>query len=169
MNLFGRTKRLGLVALVIANALVITAQTTASASNKDSITVTLTMDKQEIPIGQSPWAILKVKNLTGHELPIFGNTYRVYVTGEKGDPPTTLAQRRRTGKLKPGEAAERTDEYVVWTVPPNESGIKKIQLAYLYDLSIPGKFTVYAEVADPFSHKWLRTNTVKFTMQASAP
>jgi len=169
MNLFGATRRLALFALVIANAVVIAAQTTASASNKDSITATLTMDQQVIPIGQSPRAILRVTNLTDHELPIFGNTYRVYVTGEKGDPPTTLAQRRRMGKLKPGETEERGDEYVVWTVLPNELGIKKIQLANLYDLSIPGTFSVYAEVQDPSSHKWLRTNTVKFTMQASAP
>ena len=46
--------------------------------------------------------------------------------------------------------------------------ILKFELGYLYDLSAAGKYTVYAEVMDPSSHRWLRTQTVNFEMTTAA-
>ncbi len=53
----------------------------------------------------------------------------------------------------------------LWTIAPGESGVRKFQLAYLYDLSSPGKYKVYAEVVDPMTRKRLRTKTVTFEME----
>jgi hypothetical protein len=139
-----------------------------SPPQSDSITVSLSMEKEQVAKGPSPWAILTVRNLSNHELPIHDWMYRLHVEGEKGEPPTTQVQRQITGRLQPGEAALRGDEYVVWEISPGKSDIRKVQLGYLYDLSAPGKYTVYAEVMDPSTQKsstpkWLRTNTVQFT------
>jgi hypothetical protein len=56
----------------------------------------------------------------------------------------------------------------LWTIAPRESGVRKFQLAYLYDLSSPGKYKVYAEVVDPITRRRLRTKTVTFEMEAPA-
>ena len=138
----------------------------------ESITVNLSIEKEQIALGQSPWAVLTVKNLSNHEMPIHGWMYRVHVEGENGEAPTTYVQRAITRRLRPGEADLRTDEQFLWTISPGKSDIHKFMLDYLYDLSVPGKYTVYVEVVDPSTEKsstqkWLRTNIVQFTMQAS--
>jgi hypothetical protein len=107
-----------------------------------------------------------VKNLTDESIIIHNYMYRVYVEGDKGEPPTTLFQRQMTWRLKPGDVSLPTDEHAVWNIAPERSDDMKFQLAYLYDLSVPGEYSVYAEVVDPSSQKWLRTNTVKFKVQA---
>jgi len=137
----------------------------------DSITVKLSIEKDQVAINQSPRAILTVRNLSDREIPLHDWMCRVHVEGEKGEPPTTQVQRQNTGRLRPGEAALRGDEYVVPVISPGKSYTLKYQLASLYDLSVPGKYTVYAEVMDPSTQKsstpkWARTNTVQFTMQA---
>lgn len=73
-----------------------------------------------------------------------------------------------TGRLRPGEAPLRAGENALWTIAPGRSGVHKFQLAYLYDLNTAGKYTVYAEIHDPSSKKWLRTNTVKFEVLPAA-
>lgn len=130
-----------------------------------SIAVSMTMDKDHVRVGQSPWAILTVKNLTDQVLEINDNTYRVYVEGDKGEPPTTLVQRMMTGRLRPGDVPLRADQQSVWTISPGESGIQRFQLDYLYDLSAPGRYSVYGEVKDWSSGEWTRTNTAEFEMQ----
>jgi hypothetical protein len=140
----------------------------------DSITVRLSIEKEKVAIGQSPWAILTVKNLSNHEIPIHDWMYRVHVEGENGEAPTTYVQRAITHRLRPGEASLRGDEQFLWTISPGKSDIHKFKLDYFYDLGALGSYTVYVEVVDPFTkessiQKWLRTNTVKFTMQASNP
>lgn len=146
-------------------------QTASSTDQPASIAVSLAVDKDHVPINQmpkTPWANLTVKNLTDHEVIIHDTMYQVHVDGEKGEPPTTLEQRRITGKLRPGESQLRADEMSLWTLAPGESGVRKFQLAYLYDLSSPGKYKVYAEVVDPTTRKRLRSNTVIFEMEVSA-
>jgi hypothetical protein len=137
----------------------------------DLIAVNLSIEKKQVAIGQSPWAILTVKNLSDHEIPIHDRMRRVHVEGEKGEAPTTYVQRAITHRLRPGEADIRGDEQFLWTISPGKSDINKYKLDYFYDLSAPGRYTVYVEVMDPSTQKsstpnWLRTNTVEFTMQA---
>ncbi len=69
-----------------------------------------------------------------------------------------------THTLRPGESEGRADEYDVPSIVNGESCVRKFQLSYLYDLSALGKYTAYAEVYDPVSHRRLRTNVVTFTL-----
>jgi hypothetical protein len=166
MNILMSTTRLAFIAMIVTSSISIGAQSTASGPKQNSISISLKMKEQQVPIGQSPWAILSVKNLTDESIIIHNYMYRVHVEGDKGEPPTTLVQRAMTGRYKPGDEPLRADENAAWYIAPETSDENKIQLAYLYDLSAPGEYSVYAEVMDPSSQKWLRTNTVKFTVQA---
>jgi hypothetical protein len=154
------------ILLIATNNTLTGAQTPSPNSQSASIVVTIGLDKDHVPVGQSPWAILTVKNLTDQEVSIHDSMIRLYVEGEKGERPTTRVQRSITGKLRPGEAPLRGDEYVDWVIPPGESSSHKYELSYFYDLSEPGKHKVHMDVADPSSRKWLRTNTAAFEMEA---
>ncbi|MFY9644346.1 MAG: hypothetical protein WAK29_04160 [Terriglobales bacterium] len=141
----------------------------------ESIAVNLSIERKQVAIGQSPWVDLTVENLSDHSIALHGRMCRVRVEGEKGEPPTTKVQRQMTDRLRPGEAPLREDENflpMIWPKDiPGDSYTQKWKLDYLYDLSAPGKYTVYAECMDPSTEKsstpkWLRTNTVQFTMQA---
>jgi hypothetical protein len=160
--------RLATIGMIIITSISVCGQAPSTAS-APSITVSITVDKNTVPTDQSPWTILNVKNLADHEVAIHDYAVRLHVEGKHGEPPTTLIQRMSTGKLQPGDRPLRTDEYVVWTIPPGELSSHKYKLSYFYDLSASGKYTVYLEVMDPVSQKWLRTNTAKFEMQAPAP
>ena len=135
------------------------------APNTDSLAVWVEMQKEQIPIGQEPLAVLTMKNESDRAVSIHEHMYRAHIDGKDGEAPTTLVQRSITGKLRPGEAALRADEmsgpYTIW---PEESLVRKFRLSYLYDLSLPGKYTVYCEVMDPLSHRWVRTKPVTFEM-----
>lgn len=124
------------------------------------------MEKDNVPAGQMPVAILTVKNLTDHEILIHNYMYQAHVDGDKGEAPTTLEQRRLTHKLRPGEADLRGDEMSLRPFEPGESRVLKFQLAYLYHLNSPGKYKVYIEVVDPTTRKPLRTKTVTFEIEA---
>jgi len=166
MNVLMSTTRLAFIAIIVTSSISIAAQTAASAPKPNSIAISLKMKEQQVPVGQSPWAILSVKNLTDESMEIHNYTYRVYVEGDKGEPPTTLVQRQMTGRFKPGDVPLRMDENALWSIAPGRSDEHSFQLTYLYDLSEPGEYSVYAEVMDPYSHKLLRTNTVQFKVQA---
>jgi hypothetical protein len=167
MNVLMSTTRLAFIAMIVTSGISIGTQTAAPAPKQNSIAVGLKMKEQEVPIGQSPWAILSVKNLTDEEIEIHNYMYRVHVEGEKGEPPTTLVQRQMTGRLKRGDPAGADwTEHVLWSIAPDRSDDLKFQLDYLYDLSAPGEYTVYAEVMDPYRQKWLRTNTAHFKVKA---
>lgn len=92
--------------------------------------------------------------------------YRIHVDGDKGEAPMTYVQRKLTGKLNPGEAPfPGVKEILSPIMPydmPHPQDVRKFLLSHLYDLSAPGKYTVYAEVQDPISQGWLRTNSVTF-------
>lgn len=166
MNVLMRTMRLAIIATIVISSISIGAQNAASASKQNSIAVSLSIKEQQVPVGQSPWAILSVENVTDETIEIHNHMYRVYVEGDKGEAPTTLVERQMTGRYKAGDVPLRADENSVWSIAPGRSDDHRFQLTYLYDLSAPGEYTVYAEVQDPYSRKWLRTNTVKFKMQA---
>jgi len=168
------TTRLVFIGLTTAGTALFCARAVSQtpAPESDSITVKLSIEKERVVVGQSPWAILTVKNLSNHEIPIHDWMYRVHVDGENGEAPTTYVQRAITHRLRPGEPDLRADEQFLWTISPGKADIHKFKLDYLYDLSMPGGYTVYVEVMDPSTEKsstqkWLRTNTVKLTMQAS--
>ena len=158
---------LAVVILLIGSCSIsLDAQDVSSASQSDSISVSIALENDHVPVGKSPLIFLTVKNLTDREAPLHTSVhlYRVHVQGPKGEPPTTLLQRRITGKLLPGESIGRGDE-VVFPIPPGESRVKEFELARYHDLSVLGAYTVYIEVYDE-SGKWLRTNTAQFEIVA---
>ncbi len=131
--------------------------------NNGSLAVSIEMQKAQVPIGQEPWANLTMKNLS--DVPVIIERCWVHVDGKDGEPPTTLRQREMTDTLRPGEfPLPVTLNVGPPRIAPNGSYVLKFQLKYLYDLSAPAKYTVYAEVMDPSSHRWLRTKTVIFEL-----
>ncbi len=168
MNTFQRFfLRFVAVVMVATSGVCIGAQTVASASQTDSITVSMTLDKDHLPVGQSPWVLLTFNNRTDRDLYLNGNWFQLHIAGENGEPPTMLRQRMATGKLLPGEAPLREDENAEKVISARKSRIEKIDVSYYYDLSAPGKYKVYMDIRDPMSGKWLRTNTAEFEIQAS--
>jgi hypothetical protein len=155
------------IILIAATSNTLDAQDASTASKSPSIVVSIVLEKESVPVGQSPWVVLTVRNLIDHDVPMHGSMMRLHVEGEKGERPTKLVQRSITGQLRPGEGALRGDEDVVWSIAPGESDFHKFKLTYFYDLAEPGNHSVYMDVMDPSSRKWLRTNTVRFEMQAS--
>lgn len=171
---FNTGLRIAFILTVLLSSIVAPGQATQTASNSNALAVSLKMQTEQVQVGQTPWAILTVYNITDQPV-IIQNTMRVYVYGKDGEAPTTLPQRQLTGRLRPGDAplnyTNNVDfsEVIVW--PAGGAGDwwdRKFQLAYLYDLSAPGGYTAYAEVMDPSSHRWLRSKTVTFEMTAPA-
>ena len=167
---FNVRPRIAVLLALAFSGIVAQGQATTS-SNNDSVSVTLTMQADQIQIGCKPWAVVTVYNISGQPVFLSTFTYRVYVYGKDGEAPTMLAQRQFTGRLRPGDAPlnytpnVEPSTLLIWpTGGPADSVDRKFDLTYLYDLSAPGKYTAYAEVMDPSSHRWLRTKTVTFEM-----
>ncbi len=154
-------------ALILETAMLITTVSLAAqdttVSRAPAIEVSMRLQKDKVPVGQSPWAALRVENLTDREITI--DQADPHVEGDKGELPMKPNARIITDRLQPRIPRLRTVVYVPWTIPARDSSIHKYQLAYFFDLSHPGQYTVYMEVMDPSSHKWLRTNSTKFEMQ----
>jgi len=155
---------LAAITLIATDNPSLVAQTTA-ANPSPAITVSISLQKDKVPLGESPWVLFAVKNLTDHEIVIEDSMCRLHVEGEKGERPRTPASKVITNRFQSRVATLRPVVYVPWIIAPGETSIHKYKLAYLFDLSDPGQYTIYIEVMDPSSHKWLRTNTANFEMQ----
>lgn len=160
--------RLAVIAMIAAKSIVMDAQAAPPTNRPASIVLNFRLDKDDVPAGQSPWAILIVDNLlTDRYFLLYETMYRVHVDGRDGEAPTTVRQRYWIGKFRAGDAClSVTVPEFPMTVPPGMSDYKKIELGYLYDLSVPGVYSVYAEVKDPPLQKWLRTKAIQFEIQA---
>jgi hypothetical protein len=53
------------------------------------------------------------------------------------------------------------------TIHSGADSTRKYDLSLLYDLSKPGKYTVYIEVGDPNTGVWLRSPAATFEIQAT--
>jgi hypothetical protein len=160
--------RLLTLALILETAMLIN---TISLEAQDSggsrgpaIAVSINLQKDNIPLGQSPWVALRIENLTDGEITI--DQADPHVEGNEGELPMRPNARIVTDRLQSGIPRLRTVVYVPWTIPPKGSSIHTYQLAHFFDLSRQGRYTVYMEVMDPGSHKWLRTNSTKLEMQS---
>jgi len=137
---------------------------TMARSDGPAIAVRIALQKDKVPLGQSPWVFLNVENLTDHEI-VVGEPLP-HVEGEKGELPMKPQSGIVTDTLHPRIPRLRNVVYAgPWTIAPRDSSILKYQLAYYFDLSARGQYTVYMEVMDPSTHKLLRTNRAKFEMQ----
>ena len=179
--------RLGVSVLFVATLIVIAAtnisvdaQATKPAvpsamSKSPTMSLSISVPIEQIPMGQKPWVSLTVKNLGSEEIAY--PRERIYIEGPKGEPPTTHVQRAMTHRLNPGEADIRETGFR----PPIAAGgsfTMKYDLSYFYDFKEPGKYTVYIEVFDRLSEKpkakndtdnWLRSPLATFELLPSAP
>jgi hypothetical protein len=165
--------RITFILTVLFSSVVAPGHATQTASNSDALAVSLKMQAEQVQVGQMPLAILTVYNISDQPVTIRDTMDRVYVYGKHGEAPTTLVQRNLTDRLRPGDVSllhgPDVGPSIVWPAGgAGDSFVRKFQLAYLYDLSAPGRYTAYAEVMDPSSHRWLRTKTVTFEMTARA-
>jgi hypothetical protein len=141
-------------------------------SQSTTISLAIAVPAEHIPVGQKPWVSLTVKNLGAQEI---NYPYdRVYVDGPNGEPPTTLRQRQLTMRLNPGEPQLRMDRFGSY-IAPGASSTRKYDLSALYDLSEPGKYTVYIEVLDELAalakaktktDYWVRSPVATFEVEA---
>jgi hypothetical protein len=158
---------LATIVLIASSGICLGGQTVAPANQTDSITVSMTLDKDHLSVGQSPNVRVTMNNQTNHNIPFHFDMLLLHIESPSGEPPTKLNQRMATGKLLPGEAPLRADEYYSEdAIPARESITRTIRTKFFYDLSTPGKYTVYVDVKDPLTGKWLRTNTAQLEIVA---
>ena len=157
-------------------------QAAATANSSVTIAVRLTAEKTRIPAGQKVLVDLAIKNLGDLKICILNASYnfRVHVEGKDGEPPMTEWNRHQHGDFRPGDGPSLVDGPVVCSdlAPPMEgyegmSEVHYFDLGQYYDLSVPGRYSVYMEVRDPTSPSagpeiWARTNTVQFEVEAKA-
>ncbi len=161
-------RHVAIVAVAVCNVF-LGAQTVAATNQTDSISVSIALDKNHFTVGQTPWVLVTMNNLTDHSLPFHFDTIRLHIEGENGEPPTKLRQRIATGKLLPGETSLSEDGNEEMVIPAENSRIQKIDVRYFYDLNVPGKYSVYADVKDPVSGKFMHTKTVQFEISPPGP
>jgi hypothetical protein len=118
--------------------------------------------------GQKPEARLTMKNIGNRVAIETGDPedYHLRVEGKSGEPPKTMWFRQLL--REPGLPT------LAVTVPafprdilPGESVDRTFELWAFYDLSAPGKYTVYLEARDG-AGVWLRANAVPFEILAPA-
>lgn len=161
--------------VIAASCVAVDAQTIKTSdrsvtSKSARIGLSMTISSEQIVIGQKPWVMLTVKNLGVEEI-VYPQD-RVYVEGDKGEPPTTLLQRQYTHRLKPGEPGIRPGGFEP-LIAPGASFTRKYDLSSMYEFKKPGKYTAYIEVLDMAAPEtktgsglWVRSSVVKFEMQA---
>ena len=120
-------------------------QTNPPRSKSTVISLSIVLPKDQLLVGEKPWALLTVKNLTNEEIAFPQD--RVYVEGGSGEPPTTLRQRQLTHRRRAGEPSLSGSDFEP-VIEPGESFTRKYDLSELYDLSKPGRYIVYIDVLD---------------------
>ena len=161
--------------LIAANSISVGAQTTTEAkpsvtSKSALLSLRIVVPVEHIPMGQTPWVSLTVKNLSSNEIAYPDD--RVYVEAEKGEPPTTLHQRQVTHRPRPGEPAIKPTGFRP-VIEPGGSYTMKYNLSGFYDFKQSGRYTVYIEVLDTLAPEaktgdgsWVRSPVATFEVQA---
>ncbi|HTF66720.1 MAG TPA: hypothetical protein VK638_28955 [Edaphobacter sp.] len=109
---FNTGLRIAFILTVLFSGIVAPGQATQTASNSNALAVSLKMQTEQVQVGQMPWAILTVYNISDQLVTIGDSMYRVYVYGKDREAPTTLVQRQLTGRLRPGDVPLRGDDMV---------------------------------------------------------
>ena len=159
-----------LVALVLGCGLV-WSQASTETDQSSLIKVSIAMKATTVPPGEYPVAILKILNVSKSNdigFTLRNENCRAHVIGVNGEPPKTEFHRHLLGDFRPGDGPPLLENGIPkLQVPPGGSDHWGIGLSSYYDLSVPGKYSVYLEVRDD-SGVWLRTNTVQFEIQPPA-
>src|ERR1700712_4108558 len=150
------------------------AQSASTASQPDSVSIHVSLQKSSYAVGEKPIAVLAIEN-TGSQAIWFSNDRhleRIHVTSKDGEAPKTELHRHILGDFRPGDGPGLMSGPVAGrSIAPDSVDAQKYDLTYFYDLSKPGNYSVDLEIYDPAGPKdgsghWLRTNTVNFKIQA---
>jgi len=161
------------IAAFAALSITLHAQAAAPPSQGPSISVSLALANDHVPAGESPQAVVTMKN-TSKETKCFhtaDSLYRIHVEGKNGGPPETELQRKRQEQVRSGKAsAPEEDSTRCMNIAPGDWFHLTYDLGLLYDFREPGTYTVYLEILDeskdkPGSGVWLRTNTAQFEIE----
>jgi hypothetical protein len=153
------------------------AQPAPAASQADSVSIHISLEKNTYAIGEKPIGILAIKNISSNEIMCPNDLHhvRVHVTRKDTEPPKTELHRHLLGDFRSGDSniGLRGGSVVARFIAPGSVDSLKFDLSAFYDISMPGDYSVYLEIYDPAGPKdgsvhWLRTNTVKFEIQAPA-
>lgn len=158
---------LAVITLAVATVSLGSAQSgIPQAVSQPSIAIKASMGTYRLSTGDTLTGELTVTNLSNENLELcpWPDRCTVHVMGEKGEPPTTYRQRDSTHRLLPGEAPLERTVYSPWIVAPGKADTHHWILDAFYDLSTPGKYTLYFEVQDPKTREVLRSNTVPFSV-----
>jgi hypothetical protein len=167
---------IGMAAIIAANGAARKGQATSPGGQSVSVTVSLTLENEHVQAGEGTVAVFTLKNIGDRSVSFStaSDLYRVHVSGTDHDPAEAEYQRHRHGDYRPGDGPYLVDGPVVATeLKPGESVSRKLNLKMFYDLSKPGKYSVYMEIYDPSgpidqSGLWLRTNTAQFEVESKA-
>jgi len=173
-NLRTLTLRLPTVAVFISSGILLQSQTAASQSTHlAQLAISLAPEESSFPPGQKPRALLTFENLSDHTVCVLTNTpYRVHIERKDGEPPKTEYYRHLLSDFHPGDGPDQSGgSNVCPEIAPHKSRTENWDLSAYYDLTLPGKYSVYIEVEWPSMtgpEAWLRTNMVQFEVTASA-
>ena len=177
MNGF-RTLVLSMTSIAALAALSITlhAQAVTPPSQGPSISVSLALAKNQVFVGESPQAVVTMRNISQQEkcFRTDDSLYRIHVEGKNGVPPETEFQRQRQGEVHPGnQSASQDSSARCLMIEPGDWFHLTYDLGMFYDLREPGTYTVYLDILDESKDKlgtgvWLRTNTAQFEVQTPA-
>jgi hypothetical protein len=132
---------------------------TTPSTQSSWINTSIAMKREKIPVGQTPWLLLTVKNLTDQEM--YKDDFLPHVDGKQGEATRTYYHRQL--RLEPGvPSLALMGPPDARKIAPRGTAIRRFDLTDYYDLATPGEYSVYVEFRD--SGKWRRTNTVQFTV-----
>ncbi len=146
------------------NAQTATTEATPSVTSKTAtMSVSIAVPIEHIPMGQKPWVSLTVTNLSSQE--VVYPYDRIYVEGPHGEPATTLVQRSITNRLKPGESQLPISGFEP-SIAPGSPLTMKYDLSGYYEFKEPGKYTVHIDVFDALAHSFVRSPVATFEVLA---
>jgi hypothetical protein len=162
--------------VAIANSPIhLKAQSAPVVNEKDSVSVSISLQKSSYSIGEKPIAVMSIKNLSSNEICFSTATYsyHVHITNQDGEPPKTELHRHILGDVHPGDGPVLRSDSICRDIAPSSLDVLKYDLAAFYDLSKPGDYSVYLEIYDPAGPKdgsghWLRTNTAHFEIEVAS-
>ena len=155
--------------ILATNCIPVRAQVNSPASKSEIFSISLAMEKSHVLTGQKSMADLVITNINNVDTCslVSNSVYRVHIERDGVEPPKTESHRHLLGDYRPGDGPQLPDGPTVCGVPAQSPYVREFDLGAYYDLSIPGKYSVYLEVVDRYdpatkAAHWLRTNTAPF-------
>jgi hypothetical protein len=136
--------------------------------------LTLVADNATLKTGSPVWVNITLKNKSKYSISVYtegtpdqgGFVYKADVWGEEGSiAPETKFYRRLQGHDTPEEFAR--EPYVIvgsggeGSLAPNKTVTDRIDVARLYDLNRPDKYTIQLQRFDLESNTWVKSNKVQ--------